>query len=102
MAIFDEENRIFLGVVVGIAAAGIVKGLAPAFKGLGRPLAKAAIKSGLLVYETGRETLAQIGEVVEDLVAEVKAERAMEAASASGEAVAPPGTTPAPEGGAVQ
>jgi Protein of unknown function (DUF5132) len=32
------------------------------------------IKSGILLYEKGRETVAEFGEVVEDLVAEARAE----------------------------
>ena len=39
-----------------------------------RPLARAAIKSGLLFLNKSRETVAEMGEVVEDLVAEARAE----------------------------
>ena len=34
----------------------------------------AAIKSGMLLFEKGRETVEEIGEVVEDLIAEAQAE----------------------------
>ena len=39
-----------------------------------RPVAKAAIKSGLMVYDKGREIAAETRESIEDLAAEAKAE----------------------------
>jgi hypothetical protein len=39
---------------------------------------KAAIKGGIVLYEKGRETVAEVGEVLEDIVAEAKAEVAAE------------------------
>jgi len=48
----------------------------PAIAGIVKPFAKAAIKGGLIVYERGKETFAEVGEMVEDIVAEVKAEMA--------------------------
>ena len=45
-----------------------------ALSGVGRPLARAVIKSGIILYEKGRETAAEFGEVMEDLVAEARAE----------------------------
>jgi hypothetical protein len=41
-----------------------------------RPIAKAAIKSGLMVYDKGREMAAETRESIEDLTAEAKAELA--------------------------
>lgn len=38
------------------------------------PLARGALKAGILAYEKGRETVAEIGEVIDDLVAEVQEE----------------------------
>jgi hypothetical protein len=37
---------------------------------------KAAIKGGIVLYDRSKESFAEVGEVVEDLVAEVKAELA--------------------------
>ena len=100
MALFDEKNRnVMIAVMAGFVAAGIAKKVAPAFAGIGRPLAKAMIKSGLAIYETGREKLAQFGEVVEDLVAEVKAERDVQSGHRAVEAGPVP---PGPDGGSVQ
>ena len=70
----DEQRKLLLGVGVGIGAAMLVSMVAPAFRGIGRPLAKAAIKSGIQAFDKSRETLAQFRETCEDLVAEVRAE----------------------------
>jgi hypothetical protein len=62
------------GLAIGLGAA-IVAPIALAAAGsFGRPLARAAVKTGLLFYEKGRETAAELGEMMEDLVAEARAE----------------------------
>jgi hypothetical protein len=70
----DEQRTLIVGVVAGLAAVGLVKYVAPAFAGAGRPLLKGLIKRGLSTYESGREAFAQASEVVEDLFAEARAE----------------------------
>jgi hypothetical protein len=74
MAGFDDllKNDLTKGVAVGlgVVAAGFL--LAPAFK----PVARAAVKSGILLFEKGREWMAEAEESFEDLVAEVRAELA--------------------------
>lgn len=98
MAIFDlddEQRNLLIGVGIGMGALVFLKELVPAFKGVGRPLAKATIKSGILVFDKSREKLAQFRETCEDLVAEVRAEMEGEIA---GDAGAAPETEP--EGGA--
>ncbi|HYE36873.1 DUF5132 domain-containing protein [Methylocaldum sp.] len=74
------ENGVAKGVVIGlgVVAAGVI--LAPAL----RPAARAAVKSGILLFEKGREWAAEAGETLEDLVAEVRAELAEQAAAAEG------------------
>ncbi|MBX5494602.1 MAG: DUF5132 domain-containing protein [Bryobacteraceae bacterium] len=75
MALLDEDGRkVLLGIGIGLASAAVLKGLLPAFSGLGRPLAKATIKSGLAAFDRGREVWAHLAEVVEDLTAEARAE----------------------------
>ena len=39
-----------------------------------RPLARSALRAGVLAYEKGRETFEEMGETVEDVVAEVREE----------------------------
>jgi len=89
MAIFEDENKKFLwGLGIGLVAAVIVREVFPSFKGVGRPLAKATVKSGITLMEKGKETLAQWGEVFEDLVVEAKAELEEEAKAKAGAAAA--------------
>ena len=50
----------------------------PAARRWGRPAAKAALKQGFVAYELGRERLAEAGEQVADMLAEVQVELATE------------------------
>jgi hypothetical protein len=85
MGLFNDEQRnLLIGAGIGLAAAGLLRSSAPAFRSIGRPLAKAAIKSGLNLFDKGREKLAQFGEVFEDLVAEARAELEEEARGRNG------------------
>lgn len=61
-------------VVTGVTAALAVSILLPAVKKSGRPLAKSLIKGSMALYEMSREKVAQAGETMEDLIAEVRAE----------------------------
>ncbi len=98
MAILEDEQRtLVIGVVAGLAAAGVAKFVGPAFSGAGRPLLKALIKAGLMTYERGREGLAQAAEVVEDLFAEARSELDAEARQAIPPTVTT--TSPASNGG---
>jgi hypothetical protein len=62
------------GLAIGIGAALLAPVVLPALAGLAKPLARAAIKAGIIAYEKGREAAAEFGEVMEDLVAEARAE----------------------------
>jgi hypothetical protein len=62
--------------VPGIAAIVLLPVLVPVVAGVGKPLAKAAIKGGIVLYEKGKGVIAEVGETLEDLVAEAKAELA--------------------------
>lgn len=53
---------------------------APTVLPLAKPLAKAAIKSGVSFYEKTKGAIAETGEVIGDIVAEAKAEAAAEQA----------------------
>lgn len=63
-----------LAIGVGVAI------LAPAVFPLMKPLAKAAIKSSVNLYQKTRGAIAETGEVIGDIVAEAKAEAALEQA----------------------
>jgi Protein of unknown function (DUF5132) len=86
MALLDDllKGETAKGLAIGLGVAILAPVALAALSGVGRPLARAVIKSGILLYEKGRETVAEFGEVVEDLVAEARAElQEAHAASAS-------------------
>lgn len=88
MGLFDNglKGNVVTGLAIGIGAAVLGPTVLPVLASVAKPVAKAAIKGGLVLFEKGRETFAEVSEVVEDLVAEVKAEisEAEKAASAAG------------------
>ena len=58
--------------------------LAPTIISLVKPLAKAAIKSGVSFYEKSKGAIAETGEAIGDIVAEAKSEVAAEQAKKVG------------------
>ncbi len=78
MALLENglKGNVVTGLAIGIGAAILTPVIIPLVAAIAKPLAKATIKGGLLLYERGREVVAEAGEVVEDLVAEVKSEMA--------------------------
>jgi hypothetical protein len=82
------SKNIVTGLAIGIGAAIVGPTVVPALARVLKPAAKAAIKGGLVLYEKGKETFAEVGEVVEDIVAEAKAELDEETAAAAAPAAA--------------
>ncbi|MBH8564507.1 DUF5132 domain-containing protein [Nostoc sp. CENA67] len=78
----DVENLVEDLGVPGIAAIVLLPVIVPVVTGVGKPIAKAAIKGGILIYEKGKEVIAEVGETFEDIVAEAKAELAEQQAEA--------------------
>ncbi len=81
MALFkraEQAGPLVTGLVVGVATLALAPILLPTLARVGRPVVKAAIKGAILAYQTGRETLAELAEVAEDLLAEARAELARE------------------------
>jgi hypothetical protein len=75
MDLFDGDRKGYIiGAVAGLAAAAIVREFRLGFRDLGRPLAKATIKSCIALTDRGRELFAHISEVVEDLTIEARLE----------------------------
>jgi hypothetical protein len=60
--------------VPGIAAIVLLPVLIPFAGGLGRSIAKATIKGGIVLYEKSKGVIAEVGETFEDIIAEAKAE----------------------------
>ena len=91
MALFDEDQRRYvIGAVAALAAAAIVREFRSGFSDLGRPIAKATIKSGIALLDKGRELFAHVGEVVEDLAIEARLELDENRSSRAAAAVDPP------------
>lgn len=66
-----------LGIAIGIGATVLATAVIPVLPALAkaaRPTARAAIKSGILLAEKGREFMAEATEELEDILAEAKAE----------------------------
>ena len=78
MALFENgwKGNILGGLAIGIGSAILAPVVIPILAAAVKPLAKATIKGGLMLYERGKEMVAEIQEVTEDLVAEAKAEMA--------------------------
>ena len=72
------ENLGVPGIAAGIGAVVLAPLLIPAVAKVGKPIAKSAIKGGIVAYEKAKGIVAEAGEVLEDLVAEAKVELAEE------------------------
>jgi hypothetical protein len=83
MALFDNGIKVGTGVAIGIGVLILAPTVIPAVAAIVKPVAKAAIKGGLMLMEKGRELAAETMEVLEDLTAEAKAEIAQELAPAA-------------------
>jgi len=68
-----------VGVGVALVAPTVLPALGTAF----RPLAKSAIKSGIMLYDSAKEAIAEASEQMNDMVAEVRAEVEGEAEEAT-------------------
>ena len=66
------------GIVAGVGAIVLAPVLIPTVAKATKPVAKALIKGGIIAYEKSKSAIAETGEVLEDLVAEAKAELAEE------------------------
>lgn len=62
------------GIMIGIGASILAPVILPILASVARPLAKAAVKGGFLIFEKGKEVVAETGEFIEDLVAEARSE----------------------------
>jgi hypothetical protein len=74
MALFDNGFSVSTGLLIGIGAVILAPVIVPAMAVAARPLLKAGLKGGVLLYEKSQEMFAEAQELFEDLAAEVKAE----------------------------
>jgi hypothetical protein len=68
------DSELIKGLALGIGVAVLAPLAIAALSGVARPASRAAVKAGILLYEKGRETAAELGEVFDDLVAEARYE----------------------------
>lgn len=73
------------GLLIGVATVVAAPIVIPLVTAAMRPLAKAAIKGGLIAYEKGKVLVAEAQENLEDLMAETKAEMSSESEGATTE-----------------
>jgi hypothetical protein len=64
------------GLAIGAGAIVLAPFVSPPIAKVGKGVAKAALKSGIVVYEKTRSAFAEAGEAIEDMIAESKAELA--------------------------
>jgi hypothetical protein len=84
MALLDDTlGSLGTAVLIGVGAALVAPVLFPAAGAVLRPVAKGLIKGGLYLVDAAQEIIAEGSEQLSDLVAEVKAERAAAATSAT-------------------
>jgi hypothetical protein len=69
-----RNDDLLKGVAIGIGVVVLVPMAIAALAPVVKPLVRSAMKTGVRVYEKGRETLEEFGETVEDIVAEVEEE----------------------------
>jgi hypothetical protein len=76
MALLEDlvKGNMLTGLMVGAGAIILAPIVVPAVAQVVRPAAKAAVKGGIMIFERGQEAVAEIGEMVEDVVAEPAAE----------------------------
>lgn len=76
------KNNFVVGITAGLAATVLAPILIPAIRKSARPLAKSLVKGGFMLYEKGREAVAEAEEMMEDVIAETQAEMIAEALNA--------------------
>lgn len=76
MALLDDlfKKNMVVGLAIGVGAALFLPTVLPVLARSAKPVLKGLIKSGYAAYETARETLAELKEVTEDVVAEAVSE----------------------------
>ena len=76
MGLLDNaiKGTVLTGLAIGIGAAVLAPVVLPVLAGVAKPLVKAVMKSGLMLYNKSKEVIAEAGEVTEDLWAEAKTE----------------------------
>lgn len=67
------------GVAIGLGTIIAIPLILPPLVKVGKPVVKAVIKTGIIAYEKGKDIWGNTSEILDDLIAESKAELAEEA-----------------------
>ena len=85
MGLFEDALKGSWGAaLVGVGVALVAPTVLPAVGAALRPLAKSAIKGGVVLYDTVKEGIAEAGEQISDMVAEVRSEAEEEGEESEG------------------
>ncbi|GEM_PF-1436026 len=68
------KNKVASGLAIGIGASILAPVVVSVLSEVGKPILKATMKSGILLFEKTKELAAEVTETTEDLWAEAKAE----------------------------
>lgn len=68
------KGNVLAGLLVGVGVVVLAPVVLPVLVAVSRPVAKSAIKTGVILFDKGREAAAEMTEVFEDLVAEARSE----------------------------
>lgn len=74
MALFDNGFKLGTAILFGVGGLILAPVVIPAAASVLNPLAKATVKSGILLLQRGRVLIAATSEALEDITAEVRAE----------------------------
>lgn len=74
MGLFDRSTSFAVGFAAGFGTGVLVRDYVPNLKSIGSPVLKFFLKSGIVAAERSRESLARLGETLQDLMAEAQME----------------------------
>jgi Protein of unknown function (DUF5132) len=78
VAIQGNKRWLLGGIAIGLWGYSFARDTLNPFRSVLRPLVKAGLRSGIDAFERGQERAARVQEYLDDLVAEVAAERERE------------------------
>ncbi len=68
------KGDLVTGLLIGIGVVIVAPVVLSVLAGVAKPLADGVVKGGMILYEKGKEAVAEVGEMFGDIVAESKAE----------------------------
>jgi len=74
MGLFDNGFKVSTGLAIGLGAVILLPVAAPVIAAVTKPLVKAGMKGGMILFQKGKEAIAEASEVLEDMVMEAQAE----------------------------